>query len=132
MDGADLAELNAEGGKSFMKLTALASVVVLAVATSVSANAGTNYFAYNDTAVTTFTGVYLAPTGTTQWGPNQALNDDDKELDFGERLTLTGLNPGLYDVKLVDQKGQTCIMHRIDLTKETSFEIRDASLAGCK
>jgi hypothetical protein len=115
-----------------MKLTVLASLVALAVAASVSANAGTNYFAYNSTAVTTFTGVYLAPTGTTQWGTNQALNDDDKELDFGERLTLTGLNPGLYDVKLVDQKGRTCIMHRVDMTKETSFEIRDASLTDCK
>jgi hypothetical protein len=115
-----------------MKLTALASFVALAVAVSVSATAATNYFAYNSTAVTTFTGVYLAPTGTTQWGPNQALNDDDKELDFGERLTLAGLNPGLYDVKLVDQKGRTCIMRHVDLTKETSFEIRDGSLTDCK
>jgi len=115
-----------------MKLTVLASLVALAAAASVSANAGTNYFAYNSTAVTTFTGVYLAPTGTTHWGPNQALNDDDKELDFGERLTLTGLNPGVYDVKLVDQKGRTCIMRRIDLTKETSFEIRDTNLTDCK
>jgi hypothetical protein len=115
-----------------MKLTALASLVALAVAASLSAKAGTSYFAYNDTAVTTFTGVYLAPTGTTQWGTNQALNDDDKELDFGERLTLTGLDPGLYDVKLVDQKGRTCIMRRVDMTKETSFEIRDTSLTDCK
>ena len=118
--------------KGFMKLLALASLVALAGAASVSAKAGTNYFAYNNTAVTTFKGVYLAPTGTTHWGPNQALNDDDKELDFGERLTLTGLNPGLYDVKLVDQKGRTCIMHRVNLTKQTSFEIRDASLTHCK
>ena len=28
------------------------------------------------------------------WDPNQALNDKDKSLDAGERLTLTGLTPG--------------------------------------
>lgn len=99
---------------------------------SVSAGAGPNYFAYNLTATTTFKQVYLAPAGAGQWGPNQALNDDDKELDFGERLTLTGLSPGVYDVKLVDDTGRTCILHSINLTKETSFDIRDSSLTDCK
>jgi hypothetical protein len=32
----------------------------------------------------------------------------------------------------VDQKGRTCIMRRVDMTKETSFEIRDTSLTDCK
>ncbi len=115
-----------------MKLVAFAIVATFVVTMSVPAKAGEDYFAYNLTAVTTFTGVYLTPTGSTQWGPNQALNDDDKELDFGERLTLTGLSPGVYDVKLVDQKGRTCILHRIDLSKATSFDIRDVALTDCK
>jgi hypothetical protein len=99
---------------------------------SASAGAGPDYFAYNLTATTTFKGVYLAPAGAGRWGPNQALNDDDKELDFGERLTLTGLSPGIYDVKLVDDTGRTCILHGVNLTKETSFDIRDSSLTDCK
>jgi hypothetical protein len=112
-----------------MRLAALAIGVALA-ATMASA-AAAKYFAYNMTAVTNFSGVYLAPAGTTGWGPNQALNDNDKELQFGERLTLTGINPGTYDVKLVDEKGRTCIMHGVNLTKETSFEIRDGNLNDC-
>lgn len=115
-----------------MKLQAILMLAGLVIAGTVPAAAGPNYFAYNDTAVTTFTGVYLAPAGTTTWGPNQALNDDDKELDFGERLTLTGLSPGKYDVKLVDGKGKTCILHQVDMTKENSFEIRDPALTDCK
>jgi hypothetical protein len=115
-----------------MRFVSLAICAAQAVVISVLAEAGSNYFAYNLTAVTTFTGVYLAPIGTTHWGPNQALNDDDKELDFGERLTLTGLTPGTYDVKLVDKKGRTCILHHVDLTKTTSFEIRDTGLTDCK
>lgn len=66
------------------------------------------------------------------WGPNQALNDDDKELDFGERLTLTGLNPGKYDAKLIDKLGRTCILHGIDLTTAKSFDIRDPAQVDCK
>ncbi len=115
-----------------MQFVALAVFAALAVGISLPARAAANHFAYNDTAVTSFTGVYLAPAGTTQWGPNQALNDDDKELDFGERLTLTGLNPGIYDVKLVDKKGRTCILHHVDLTTAISFDIRDAALTDCQ
>ncbi|HUA76895.1 MAG TPA: hypothetical protein VMA86_04435 [Acetobacteraceae bacterium] len=115
-----------------MRLPAFSVCAAVLLAGGISAAAAPNYFAYNLTATTTFTGVYLAPAGGTQWGPNQALNDDDKELDFGERLTLTGLNPGIYDVKLVDKNGRTCLLRGVNLTKEMSFEIRDASLTDCK
>jgi hypothetical protein len=118
------------GGKS-MKLAALALCAALTVATAGWA-AAAGYFAYNLTATTSFSGVYLAPAGGTRWGPNQALNDDDKVLDFGERLTLTGVAPGIYDVKLVDDTGRTCILHGVDLKTQTSFEIRDAGLTDCK
>ena len=115
-----------------MRLAALTLGLAVATAGMASAWAAANYFAYNQTAVTEFPGVYMAPAGTSKWGPNQALNDDDKALDFGERLTLTGLSPGVYDVKLVDRKGRTCIMHGVNLTTATSFDIRDSDLTDCK
>jgi hypothetical protein len=90
------------------------------------------FFAYNSTTRTDFTGVYMAPAGTENWGANQALNDKDKALDSGERLTLTGLSPGTFSVKLVDRSGRTCILQRVDLTKEKSFEIRDNQLSNCR
>jgi len=92
---------------------------------------GQKFFAYNSTTRTDFTGVYMAPAGTEKWGPNQALNDKDKSLDEGERLTLTGLSPGTFSVKLVDRSGRTCILHGVDLTKDKSFEIRDEQLSNC-
>jgi hypothetical protein len=92
---------------------------------------GRKFFVYNNTTRTDFTGVYMAPAGSENWGRNQALNDNDKVLDFGERLTLTGLSPGAYSVKLVDRSGRTCILQRVDLTRETSFEIRDNQLSNC-
>jgi hypothetical protein len=89
------------------------------------------FFAYNNTTRTDFTGVYVAPAGTESWGPNQALNDKDKSLDFGERLTLTGLSPGIFSVKLIDRSGRTCVLQGVDLTKDNSFEIRDNQLTNC-
>jgi hypothetical protein len=107
-------------------------LTILIAASSSVGIAAERYQAYNLTAATTFTGVYLAPAGTQQWGPNQALNDKDKTLEASERIVLTGLTGGRYDVKLVDHKGRTCIKHNVDLTSEHSFEIRDGDLASCQ
>lgn len=96
-----------------------------------AAAAGPKFFAYNNTASTDFKGLYLAPAGTESWGPNQALNDKDKSLDASERLTLTGVSPGGYNVKLVTTDGRTCLLKNIDLTKDNSFDIRDAQLTDC-
>src|SRR5579863_9197263 len=43
------------------------------------------------------TKLYLAPAGTTNWGPNQCANDPDGSVDPDERLKLTGLAAGHYD-----------------------------------
>jgi hypothetical protein len=113
----------------------LAGIILSVAATILFESAvaqGIRYLVYNNTTRTDFTGVFMAPAGTQNWGPNQALNDKDKSLDSGERLRLTGVSPGSFTVKLVDSKGRTCILAHVDLTKETSFEIRDNQLSNCR
>jgi hypothetical protein len=94
--------------------------------------AADRYAAFNSTTGTTFSGLYLAPAGTTSWGPNQTVNDHDHTLEPSERLKLTGLEHRRYDVRLVDTKGRTCLKPDVDLTHETSFEIKEADLASCR
>lgn len=97
-----------------------------------AARAADKLFAYNETTSTTFTGVYLAPAGTGQWGSNQALNDKDKTLEPSERLLLKEAGHGTYDVRLVDTKGQTCLKSGVDLSHDSSFEIQDGDLKACR
>ena len=52
-------------------------------------------------------------------------------LDPGERLAITGIARGMYDVKFVDPEGHICIKTGVDLTRDTSFDIRDTDLAKC-
>ena len=42
----------------------------------------------------TISGFQLSPAGKDAWGPNQTLNDKDKEVDHDERLRITGVEPG--------------------------------------
>jgi opacity protein-like surface antigen len=99
---------------------------------SCAAQAADKFFAYNETTSSTFTGVYLAPAGTKEWGANQALNDKDKTLEPSERLALKGLKHARYDVRLVDEKGRTCVKPGIDLGHESTFVIREEDLQGCQ
>jgi hypothetical protein len=46
-------------------------------------------------------GIYLTPHSATTWGPNQA----DQPLISGDKLTLTGVAPGAYDLRVVFSSG---------------------------
>jgi hypothetical protein len=94
--------------------------------------AADRFFLFNLTNATSFTGVYLAPVGTSDWGPNQALNDKDRAVDSGERLALKGIGRGRFDVRLESAKGLVCLKRNVDLVSDTSFDFREAELAGCK
>lgn len=108
-------------------------LALLLAGAAVPAGAASDRFvAFNLTATTDITGLYLAPAGTENWGPNQVLNDPDKVLEHGERLKLTGIRHQRYDARIVFAKGRTCVKHGIDLTRDPTFDIRDADLAACK
>jgi hypothetical protein len=118
-----------------MRLRAVGGVLVVGIAlpcVSSHSYAAERFFLYNLTTATTFTGVYLAPAGSDRWGSNQALNDKDKELEPSERLLIKDVEHDRVDAKLVDQNGRTCIRHDIDLSKDTTFDIRDADLTSCR
>jgi hypothetical protein len=82
---------------------------------------------------TKITKLYLAPTGTTKWSPDQCANDPDGSVDPDERLKLVGLTAGHYDVKLIDAEGRTCFVR--DVTLETgkayAFSISEAEMKNC-
>lgn len=106
--------------------------MLMAAASCVSVRAReARFVAFNSTTSTDFSGLYLAPAGTDHWGPNQVLNEKDKSWEASERIRLSDIKPGRYDARLVDEKGRECRLSNVDLTKDTSFEVRDADLASC-
>jgi hypothetical protein len=82
---------------------------------------------------TTITKLYLAPAGTTKWGPDQCANDKDGSVDPDERLKLTGLSAGRYDIKLTDKGGRTCVIKDVTLQTGTAyaFSLSEADLKDC-
>jgi len=48
-------------------------------------------------------------------GRQQCDNDADKSVSSDERLRLTGLKPGRYDVILADTTGRICTVRDVEL-----------------
>lgn len=73
---------------------------------------------------------YLAPAGTTNWGDNQCKNDKDSTVETDERLRITAA-PGIYDARLKDVTGKTCIVRNVKVEMGQIFSIDENSLTSC-
>lgn len=73
----------------------------------------------------------LAPTGTTDWGPDQCRNDSDGSVDFDERLRITGVATGRYDVRFSDKTGRTCTVTGVTVKAGSVFSLGTEALSNC-
>ncbi len=76
----------------------------------------------------------LAAAGSDQFGSNQCANDKDGSVDNDERLRLTGIEPGRYDVKLRWKSGRQCTVHGVQLRGEGkyAFSLEPKDLQECR
>jgi hypothetical protein len=79
----------------------------------------------------TVTNLQLSPAGQNAWGANQCANDPDGTVDHDERLRLTGVSPGRYDVKLANKAGRDCIVSNVEIKQNGIFSIEDKDLRDC-
>ena len=79
----------------------------------------------------TISGFQLSPSGKTDWGPNQTLNDKDKEVDHDERLRITGVEPGRYDARVNYRDSRQCMVRDIEIKADAVFSIADKDLKDC-
>jgi hypothetical protein len=79
----------------------------------------------------TISGFELSPAGKNEWGPNQTLNDKDKEVDHDERVRITGVEPGHYDAKVTFPDAKQCFVRGIDIKADAVFSISDKDLKDC-
>ena len=78
--------------------------------------------------------VVLAPAGTDKFSANQAANDDDKSVETDERVGLTGIAAGKYDVRVKDKAGRVCLVKNVEVkdTGPYSFSLEADQLTDCK
>jgi hypothetical protein len=114
-----------------MKGQVFVIIIIGALAAAAGAAAKDRPTQFWNLTVNTISEFYLAPTGTSNWGPNQCKNDRDGTVDPDERLRITDVPPGTYDVKLTDATGRTCVVHNINVETGSIFSIEERDLKSC-
>jgi len=79
----------------------------------------------------TINSVLISPAGKDQWGPEEIVNDNDHTVDPDERLKITGVADGIYDVKFKDVKGRSCVVRNIEIKTNKVFTIDEKELKDC-
>lgn len=76
----------------------------------------------------------LAPAGTDKFGENQTKNDDNGLAENDERLPLSNVTAGKYDVRIKDKSGRTCLIKNVEVKDSGpySFSLETDQLKDCK
>jgi hypothetical protein len=86
---------------------------------------------WNLTANTIVT-LQLSPAGQQAFGRDQCENDRDHEVDHDERLRITDIAPGRYDVRFKDKAGRVCTVKNIEVKDGDIFTIEEKDLKECQ
>ncbi len=65
------------------------------------------------------------------FGPNQCVHDKDGSVDHDERLSLSGVAPGRYDINIGYTDGRVCRVNNVTLDASKVFSIEDKDLTSC-
>jgi hypothetical protein len=106
--------------------------IVLAVTGSVAVAQDRRGIRFWNLTLYTITSLQMSPAGQDKWGPDQCQNDRDGTVDHDERLRITGIEPGRYDVKLTDKIGRMCIVRNVEVKDAAVFAIEEKQLTHCR
>ncbi|HEX8412174.1 MAG TPA: hypothetical protein VF883_25210 [Thermoanaerobaculia bacterium] len=74
--------------------------------------------------------LFLSASDESEWGEDQ-LGED--VLTKGDSLTLTAIPCDTYDIKVVDEDGDECVIEAVDLCRDNSYwKITDKDLLECE
>ena len=75
--------------------------------------------------------LYLSPASSKHWGPDQ-LGDEVIQAKGGS-FKLTNINCDDYDIKVVDEDGDECVVEAVNLCgDDTVWKITDKILLACE
>lgn len=74
--------------------------------------------------------LYLSPVSSNKWGPDQL---GEAVLESGSSFTLTDIPCAEYDIKVVDEDGDTCIIEDVALCREDAvWNLTNEELLSCE
>ena len=77
--------------------------------------------------------VYLSSSDDEKWGPDQLGDGDDDVISKGESFILVEIPCDEYDIKLVDEEGDECVVGAVDICgKGEEWVLTSKDLLECQ
>jgi hypothetical protein len=74
--------------------------------------------------------LYLSPKNDNNWGPDQL---GEAVITSGSSFTLTNIRCNRYDIKIVDEDGDECVIEDVSLCRDASYwKITNKNLLACE
>ncbi len=75
--------------------------------------------------------IYLSPSSESSWGDDYLERD---VLSKGDSLTITDVDPGSWDVMVVDEDGDKCVIEGVKFSRNDRdrWVIKDKDLLACQ
>jgi hypothetical protein len=121
--------------KLFVPRVAFVAVILLALAALVLplqslAETQTAEFMINNKSEWSIHHLFLSPEDKETWGPDQL---GKQQINPGESFTLKDIPCGKYDIKVVDEDGDECVIEAIRMCKDhTHWDLTNSALAKCQ
>lgn len=72
--------------------------------------------------------LYVSPAAEKNWGPDQL---GKKTIESKGRFTVRDIPAGSYDIKIVDEDDDECVLKALDLKVDQTWTITDQILETC-
>lgn len=76
--------------------------------------------------------LYLSSVNDNDWGPDQLGDKSNDTVDPGESFTLTGIERGHFDVKVVAEDGTECVVENVTFNEGKEWVITEHMLDKCE
>jgi hypothetical protein len=73
--------------------------------------------------------IYFSPSDEESWGEDY-LGED--VLESGMPLSLTGVSPGEWDIRLGDEDADVCVLQGVTVNASKTWLIEDDDLVNCQ
>jgi hypothetical protein len=73
--------------------------------------------------------IYFSPASQNSWGEDHLGSE---VLEKGDSLTLSGVHAGRWDVRVVDEDGDECVLEDVRIDRSDRWAITDSDLLGCQ
>jgi hypothetical protein len=73
--------------------------------------------------------IYFSPSDEENWGEDHL---GEHVLESGMTLSLTGVTPGEWDIRLVDEDEDVCVLQGVTVSASETWLIEDDDLVDCQ